>query len=290
MSAPAAKAVPIVRLIDDDCRKLLSDRASLPSMPDVAVHIRREMQNPNWSVGSIASIIRRDPGTTTYLLRIANSALYSGASRITEIENAIVRIGIESTRNLVVAHTTRSMFETRSPVLGALMHRAWIRSARLASVTAVLARHVSARLQERAMLAGLLQDIGVLPILSVLNRHHEQLTGATPALAAIERFAAAVGTILLTRWGFEDDIVEVARSRRNWRRDPGPKADLADLVLIARLHAGTVWGSEGEEPRLEEVPAYAKLPLGELRNDGSLRMLRDNETAIHNVLEALGAR
>jgi HD-like signal output (HDOD) protein len=288
MGHAAARVVPIARLIDDDCRKLLSDRASLPSMPDVAIHIRNEMQNANWSVHSIAAIIRRDPGTTTYLLRISNSALYSGASRITEIEQAIVRIGIETTRNLVMAHTVRSMFVTSSRMLEGIMRQAWVRSARLAAVSAVLARQVSTRSQERALLAGLLQDIGVLPILNVLKPRHTQLKGEAPVLAAIERFAATVGTILLTRWGFEDDLVAVAKSRRDWPRNAGPKADLADLVLIARLHSAVVWGGEGGEPRLDRVPAFSKLPLGELCDDGSLKILRDEEPAIQDVLQALG--
>jgi HD-like signal output (HDOD) protein len=290
MTEPAATAVPIAKLIDDDCRKLLSNRASLPSMPDVATRIRQELQNSNWSVGSIARIIKQDPGTTTHLLKISNSALYSGATKIGDVEQAIVRIGIDSTRNLVTAHTLRSMFVTPSPMLAALMRRAWQRSARLASICAVLSRQVSKISPERAMLAGLLQDIGALPILNVLKRHHEQLRNEVPVVRALERFAAPVGTILLTHWGFEEDMIEVARSRRDWSRDPEPKADLADLVLIARLHAGAVWRDDGEHPRLDQVPAFSKFSLGELGEDSSLLLLHDQEQAIEDVLGVLGVK
>ena len=90
---------------------------------------------------------------------------------------------------------------------------------------------------QSATLAGLLQDVGVLPILHVLNKYHEQLTNEAHVLSAIDKFAPPVGTILLTRWGFDADTVEAARSRRDWLRNPHPSADLADLVLVARLHA-----------------------------------------------------
>ena len=122
-------------------------------------------------------------------------------------------------------------------MLTSLKQRTWSSSTRLAALSGVLAKHCSSLRPESATLAGLLQDIGVLPILNVLNRYHEQLSNETHVLSAIERFAPPVGMILLTRWGFDADMVEVARSRGNWLRDPQPAADLADVVLVARLHA-----------------------------------------------------
>ena len=85
-------------------------------------------------------------------------------------------------------------------------------------------------------------------------------------------------------------MIEVARSRRDWSRDPEPKADLADLVLIARLHAGAVWRDDGEHPRLDQVPAFSKFSLGELGEDSSLLLLHDQEQAIEDVLGVLGVK
>jgi HD-like signal output (HDOD) protein len=242
------------------------------------------MQSPNWSVGSIATIIKTDSGTTTHLLQIANSALYGGTARIGEVDRAVARIGIVNTRNIVTAHALRSMFVTPSQLLAALMRRTWERSARLAAVSAVLAKHISKEPPERAMLAGLLQDIGVLPILNVLKRCHRQLPDEGPVVDAVDRYASAIGTILLTHWGFEPEMVEVARSRGDWFRDPGPKPDLADLVLVARLHTGGVWGGDRDPPDPRQVPAFAKLPVRELRDDSSLQILRDEEQAIREIL------
>jgi HD-like signal output (HDOD) protein len=154
----------------------------------------------------------------------------------------------------------------------------------------VLAKHCSSFRAESATLAGLLQDIGVLPILNVLNQYHEQLSNEAQVSRAIDKFAPAVGTILLTRWGFDADMVEVARSRGNWLRNPQPSADLADVVLVARLHANITAGNEAEDlPRVDAVPAFAKLPLGDLRPDGSIALLHDQESAINDLMSSLGA-
>jgi HD-like signal output (HDOD) protein len=286
--ALTVKPTPIITLIADVCRKVLDNRASLPSMPDVAARIHDAMNSPNWSLGTVAAIIKGDPGTTTYLVQIANSALYTGVTPIRDVERAIARLGIENTRNLVIAHTLRSMFVTRSPLLGALMTRTWQTSARLAALSAVLARRCPRFSPERALLAGLLQDIGVLPILQVLKRYQDQLTDAAQVYRAIERYAPQVGMILLKQWGFEADVVEVARSRGDWHRDNQPNPDLADLVLVARLHDNIVRGSDETLPRIDDVPAFSKLPLGELRSDSSLECLHEEEASVKDVMRLLG--
>lgn len=162
-----------------------------------------------------------------------------------------------------MAHSLRSTFVTRSPLLTALMQRTWRSSTRLAALCGVLAKRCSSFRPESATLAGLLQDIGVLPILNVLNRYHDQLSNEAHVFRAIDKFAPPVGTILLTRWGFDADMVEVARSRGDWFRDGQPSADLADLVLVARLHADIVSGENADNsPRIDAAPAFAKLSLG----------------------------
>jgi HD-like signal output (HDOD) protein len=238
---------------------------------------------------TIATIIKSDLGTTTYLLQVANSPLYAGAGPARQIEQAIARLGINSTRHLVMAHAVRSTFVTRSALLTALMQRTWRSSTRLAALCGVLAKHCSSLRPESATLAGLLQDIGVLPILHVLNGYHEQLTSEAQVLSAIDRFAPPVGTILLTRWGFEAAMIEVARSRGNWLRDPQPAADLADVVLVARLHADITSGNQVQQsPRIDAVPASAKLALGALRPDSSVALLHDEAATIDDLMSSLG--
>lgn len=258
-------------------------------MPDVAARIHGAMASPNWSINTIATIIKGDPGTTTYLLQMANSAMYAGVTPIREVERAITRIGMDNTRSLIMAHALRSMFRTRSRMLAALMRQTWKTSARLAALSAVLARQCPHMSPERALLAGLLQDIGVLPILNVLNRYQDQLTDEAQVLGAVDRYASQVGQVLLTHWDFESDMVEVARSRGDWLRDPRPTPDLADLVLLARLHDNIVEGNAHSLPRIDEVPAFAKFPLGGMLPDSSLELLHEERSSVDDIMRALGA-
>ena len=287
--AVKAKATPIITLISRSCEKLLTDRASLPSMPDVAARIHSALSSPNWSISTIATIIKGDPGTTTYLLRMANSAMYAGVAPIQEVEQAVSRVGVDNTRNLVMAHALRSMFMTSSRMLSALMRKTWQRSARLAALATVLARQCPRMSPERALLAGLLQDIGVLPILHVLNQYHDQLKSEAQALGVVDRYAPQVGQVLLTQWEFDSDMVDVARSRGDWLRDPGPVAELADLVLVVRLHDNIVEGKADGLPQIDEIPAFAKLPLGDVSTDSGLECLHAEQASVDEILRSLGA-
>ncbi len=286
---PASRPTPIITLISDACRKILTHRASLPSMPDVAARIHGAMTSPNWSIRTVAAIIQGDAGTTTYLLKTANSALYAGSTPIRDVERAIAWLGMDKTRSLVLAHALRAMFVTRSHVLGTLLRRTWLASTRLAALSSVLARHCSRFSPERALLAGLLQDIGVLPILNVLKRYPDQLGDEDLIVRAIDKYAPQVGRVLLLHWGFEPELVAVAQSRGEWFRDAGPSADMADLVLVARLHDRIVQGSAEGLPRLDEVPASSKLPLGAFRDDSSLELLHEEVLAVEELIREFGA-
>jgi HD-like signal output (HDOD) protein len=288
--AHAVKATPIITLVGQACREVLANRESLPSMPDVAFRIHDAMNSPNWSVSTVAAIIKGDPGTATYLLQVANSSLYRGITRVADIETAVSRLGVKNTRSLVMAHALRSMFRTNSPWLDALMKQTWQSSARLAALSSVLATQVPGFSPERALLDGLLQDIGVLPILNVLKRFVKQLTDEAQIHTAVARYTPQVGMVLLKQWGFEADMVEVARSRGDWHRDRQPAPELADLVLVARLHGNIAWQDGDECPRIDAIPAHAKLPLGDLRADSSLEILYENEVAVDEAMRLLGAK
>lgn len=284
-SAPAPRPVHglLARVVHD----IMTDKACLPSMPDVALRIRASMQQDDYTAETVAKVIKADPGTSVYLVRIANSALYGGAVTIESVEDAIVRLGMPTARNLVTAHALKAMFQTRSRELGKLMQSCWIDSARRAALAAVIAAHVGNRDPDRAMLAGLLADIGVLPLIGALEQR-SGLPDAEQLAATLDAFAPKIGVLLLDHWGFDDDIVDVARNRKNWWRDDAPGADLTDIVLIARLHASVGTAAMHDLPRINEIPAFAKLPLGDVGPDQSLEFLRAADAEVREVMQMLG--
>lgn len=284
----AARQQPVSGFFAKIYREIIADRAGLPSMPDLALRIRAAMQRPNNSAATVSRVVQADPGTAAYLIRVANSALYGGVARIQNVENAVSRLGMDTTRNLVTAHALRAMFQTKSPVLSRIMQDTWKQSAKTAALASIIANRCPGFVADRAMLAGLLQDIGVLPLLNALERGRQPLPDAERIAGVIELFAAKVGAVLLEHWEFDDDIVEVARSREDWWRNPSMESDLADIVLVARLHASVGGHKMQHLPLINEVPAFLKLPLGGLDPAESLQFLREAESDVREVMQMLG--
>ncbi len=279
---------PISGLFSKVYRDILADSATLPSMPDVALRIRAAMQQPNCSAASVGKALSIDSGAAAYLLRIANSAFYGGVAPIQDIENAVSRLGMDTTRNLITAYALRAMFQTRSAALAELMRDTWHQSARVAALASVIADRCPGFSTDRAMLAGLLQNIGVLPLVNALEARSGLDADAQQVRNTIETFSPKTGAVLLKHWNFDDEIVEVARSRGDWWRNPSPTPDLADLVLVARLHSYVGTEEMRDLPFINETPAFLKLPLGEMNPDASLAFLREAESEVQEVMRLLG--
>ena len=84
------------------------------------------------------------------------------------------------------------------------------------------------------------------------------------------------------------EAVEVAASRGNWHRDTGAKADLSDLLIVARLHASAGKESARKLPRVDEVPAFRKLPLGSVSEDAQLTLLLEADEEVQDLANMLG--
>ena len=285
---PGGTAGPVSGVYVKIYGEIMADKTLLPTMPEVAVRMRAAMNDPKYDIGAIARIVQADAGVSAYLVRMANSALFRGNTPSKDVPAAVMRLGMNLTRNVVIAHTLRSMFRIRSEALAGVMQDMWTRSARLAALSAVLAKRAGGFSPDRALLAGLIQDIGALPILNALERRKDEPPTAERVHATIEELASKVGTTLLRHWNFDDELIEVVRSRREWFRDPGRRADLADLVLIARLHAYIGTPESKRCPRIDHVPAFAKLPLGPLGPDESLALLAEAESEVREVADMLG--
>ncbi len=127
------------------------------------------------------------------------------------------------------------------------------------------------------MLAGLIHDIGNLAILSYADRFQELEHNEQHLLSAITLLRDEIGAMILKKWQFSEDFVLVAREAEHWMRDPTAEADYCDLVIIAQLHSYVGTQQLAELPRLDQIPGFAKLKLGELTPRMSLKILEKAE-------------
>ncbi len=260
-------------------------RLALPSLPDIALRVRKAVQDPKRSASDVARMVQMDPALAARLVQVVNSPLYRGARPIDNCHSAITRLGLKATRNLVVGFTLRNLFRPETRWIAERLKHTWRHSCRVAAIASVLSRVTPGIDPDRALLAGLVHDIGELPVLVHLEQHGSALSRAEVE-HLLARLRGPLGTFVLKAWQFDSDLAEVPKQAENWsRRVPGA-ADYADVVQVAHVHAG--FGEAGARaPSLPELPAFAKLPVSRLGPDASLELLAQSAQEINEVIHIL---
>lgn len=263
-------------------REITSGTVQLPGLPDVAMKVRRAVRDESNDINSVVRIIQTDPGLSAHLVRVANSPLYRTRVPAENLASAVRCFGLEGTSNLVTSYILRNMYMSRSKVIRQLLAEVWQQSVKVASISSVLAGMCRGFDPHSAMLAGLLQEIGALPLLNRIEKTGTELD-RNEIRQAVWKLTPQIGAVLLEKWEFDERFVEVARRRDAWQHDPDARVDLADLVLMARLHSYIGTPRMHKFPRIDEVTAFRKLPLGELSPHLSLKMLDEAAEDIEEV-------
>ena len=214
---------------------LENNRLDLPTLPDMALKIQGLIDDPNVSADKIVNLLSSDPAISVHIIRAANSAALSNGNPVGNLRSAISRLGYRMLRSMVMNITMTKLFQARSPFINQQMKELWEHSREVAANSYVLAQQQKHLKPEQAMLAGLVHDIGTLPLYLYADRHHSRLDQTTLE-ELIHKFSATIGTRLLQSWNFPDELVDVAAGHENLQRISGSKlADYVDVVTMANL-------------------------------------------------------
>jgi len=220
-------------LIED----LESGQLQLPTLPEVALRVRDVVDDEDANASQIAEIIAQDAALSARLIQVANSPLYRGRQEIDRLSMVVARLGNKLVRNLVTSQVMKQMFQATNDVVDQHLRAVWEHSVQVAAIARALAGSVPGVMPDQAMLAGLIHDIGTLPILYRAEERDELLE--TPGLLdqLIARLHTRIGGAILKHWKFPDALVAVAAEHENLERTHEGGPDLVDLVQVANLQS-----------------------------------------------------
>jgi putative nucleotidyltransferase with HDIG domain len=285
---PEEKDNPLYLEINDD---LINNQLSIPSMPEVAVKARRLIENEDVAVEELARLIGTDPSLSAKLIKAANGVLYHGQPTVETSARAIMRLGLKTTKHLILAFVLRNVFneKIRDPHLVKMTKKLWNHSVQVAAVSMALARVTPGMDAEEAMVAGLVHDIGELVILSYAEKYPELVTDQDKLRAVIEQFKGDLGAAVLRQWNFPDALVTAAREAELWQRGGAERADYADVVLVAQVHCFIGTPKMKSLPSMMDMPAFAKLAGGQLSPEVSRKILDAAKDLIRETQQLLAA-
>ena len=246
---------------------------TLPSLPLTVVALGEAVQDDRCTVDRILGILSKDPSLSATLLRLANSALYSGGGSVMDLRTAVLRLGFDAVANL---GTGAAVIKTLKGGTHLDALKLWQHSVAVGltakGVSVLARRHGQA---ETAFLTGLLHDIGKIALdtcfpeayASVLQKVADGAFFVEAEREVLGMDHAEAGSLLAAEWSFPQAIIEVIRDHH----DPKPEdflpnlIHLADLLVRTRIPMGPA--DEKLMLSLDDLPAFKAVLAGALQKD-----------------------
>jgi HD-like signal output (HDOD) protein len=275
----------------------------LPTLPEVAIHLQKLINDPHSSARDVARIIEQDPAIVTKVLKVVNSAFYAPTSRtpITHLQPAIARLGFLAVANIALS---TSVFGAFSRIARPAFDRRefWKHSVCVGIVASLLNEYCADALRENIRrdsvhLAGTVHDLGKILFERYANAEfHEAIATAQredlPILKEETRLLGMghdeAGAWLARHWSLAPEIEAVMR----WHHDPlaCPEPQYHGLIKLVHLadylchHQGL--GKSGNphptcESRIREELQLSPEKLDRIMDDGQ------REAAASSVLLSL---
>lgn len=267
-------------LLDDLLSALENGALVLPALPDMAAKILNMIDDPNASADQIIHLISGDPVISAQLIKTANSAAYADKPQVANLGGAVSRLGFRMLRNLVFNASLSKSFHSKNPAINRHLQAALAHSREVAVVSYVLAQQQKHLKPDQAMLAGLMHNIGVLPLCMFVEQHHPAL----PDEAIDDLILKAhwrLGSRLLQLWKFPKEFVDVVEGHENLQRDSGSYlADYTDIVTIANMQKPSV----AKVTAWENITAMRRLGMTPEECRNFLNKFADKLSAARNML------
>ncbi|MFT6776292.1 MAG: HD-like signal output (HDOD) protein [Paraglaciecola sp.] len=219
--------------------KINNDTLVLPTLPAIALKVRRAADDPNVNLNKMAEVVRQDPSLSARMIKISNSAYLGRTIKVTSTQQAITRIGLRQMKSIATALAMEQLFVSKNEIVKQYMSQIWADTIEVVANSLAVLQIYTNRTKNRTlnmesmMLAALIHNIGVLPILTEAERHADVFANPAFLDVAIKTMAGKIGASIMTEWGFELEFVDVAQ---NWN-DLSVTSETVSYLDLVRLGA-----------------------------------------------------
>jgi HD-like signal output (HDOD) protein len=268
--------------------QLLGGKLELPGLPDIAQRVQRAINSEDYNTADIAKIIQTDIPLSGRIVQVANSPLYKGVMPVEHCQAAVTRLGMKVVRNLVTSFAVRRLYTAKTAHTRKQIEALWKHSVKISAIAFTLARITPGFDPERAMLAGLVHDIGELLILQFAESQPELQQDKRLLSGFIKSFKYKLGAVVLKQWRFEQDIVNVSLGSEDWMRDPQTRPDYTDVIMVAHVQEKMIANRLPLAIKdFSELPVYKKFPIFKLGPDAQKELLSESQDEIAELQRLL---
>ena len=219
---------------------------SLPTIPAIAMHVIDLAGQPDGNISEIACLIGHDPALTLKVLKVANSPLYGFRRKTDNLRQALNMLGLNAVISLALSFSlTGALRGVKQGGFNTEYY--WRRSAIAAAASRCLGTQLGLNRDEELMLAGLLQDVGMLVLSSVFQVDYgKAIAGTTDHDAVIKAEQitfgadhAEVGAWQLHQWNLPKYLQQIVAASHefNSTKIPSDLSAMANCIVLSGLIA-----------------------------------------------------
>jgi len=278
-------------LEDESIKRIVSQTETLPSLPEVYTDVISELQSSDPSVQKVGEIISTDLAMTAKILQVVNSAFFGLVRKINNPKEAVMLLGTETIKALVLSVKIFSQFNQKK--------FAWFNfdelfnhsmSVSMFAQTISRQEHLDPALVNNSLMAGMFHDLGKLILVTNFQEPYQKIlteTGKTRQNLwdlEIERFGtshAEIGAYLMGLWGLEYPVIEAIA----FHHRPGKSLSNSTGLLTA-VHFGDAFDRLKNDPNeLNNENGLRQLDRGYLDNLGVAGRITDWQTVCNELTE-----
>ena len=267
--------------------ELSGGKVELPGFPHIVMQVQRVLADETADASRIVRVIGSEPVLAAQLVRMANSAaLNPSRTPVTDLKSAVARVGLDTVRTATIAFAMQQLKD--APALRGLERQLgvlWRHSVQVAALSYSVASCLTAVSGDTAMLAGLLQGIGKLYILTRASRHPSLFADPLTYQTIEHDWHLSIAAALLENWGIADEIVQAVHESENVDRESRGAPALADVLVVA-----TVLADVNGDLAVLQAQTQCSKPLQRMRLDFNAceAFLKESAHEISALRDALG--
>jgi HD-like signal output (HDOD) protein len=273
--------------VDELQATLKDDGIELPSLPEIALRIRKALANDAMDIDRITQLIGSDPALAARLLKTANCALFRrGDNPVKDLRTAVTRLGYTMVRNVSLSLAAQQVFVGyAAKPIRAYLKQIWEHSVQVAMLGYLLARYTDAVECDEAFLAGLLHEIGKLYILIRAKDHPELLRNDAAFKGILADWQPRMGRAITKAWGFSEELTDAIGGHESCSLICKSPASLTEILAVANFLAVRIGISKSDEV-IADLPSFGSLSLDTQTLAWILAVSADE---VQVLQEALGA-
>lgn len=255
--------------VEEKLKQVVAKVQQLPTLPQMFETLSGMLSNPRTSAKDVAEVIESDPSITAKILKVVNSPFYGVASRVSTVTHAIVILGFNTVKSIVLSSSIFDLFKADGKSAFNAVDF-WKHSICVGACARAIGKMLGMKQHEELFVAGLLHDMGKVVIVQHLKDEASKInvqvsTGNCLMMKAEENVMgvnhADIGAWLFEKWALPKGMIETTKFHHNPSMAQ-VNPDATCIIHLADIVARAMGVGSGGDPLIPEISEYAWKKLG----------------------------